>query len=535
MSNGKKEINNDSKNKSKKKILRLARILFVEILILLVLLLVILIIPDIKERVTGNVSEGDTIINEAESDRPDLLSPVPTSGEENGSGQTGDLGLTVTPTSQIDTTATPDPTQGTPELTMTPEEEAELACKVEADVKAAMYDYDVAIASIQEYDNYEDSELLVNAIETYEEQKAACKVWPDNTAITHIFFHSLIADTSLAFGPDSGTASGYNLYMTTIDEFKAILETLYRKGYVLVSIHDIASVKTASDGTKKMSADEIMLPEGKTPIVISQDDVNYYDYMDGEGFANKIVIGTDGKPTCEYIQADGTTVTGEYDLVPILNSFIKEHPDFSYKGAKAMLNITGYEGTLGYETQPGRYDKIEKFAGLTDAQKDEALLSEQEACKIVAKAMVADGWEFACHSYGHGNMQTNTVSKFQYDTNRWIEEVGSLLGGSDVYVYPFGADVCDWRECSGEKYEYLKERGFWYLCNVDSSLPYWVVLNDDYMRMGRINCDGEMMQLKSELLDFLFDSASILDITRPALIKDETGAYVNADYTWKNQ
>ena len=27
---------------------------------------------------------------------------------------------------------------------------------------------------------------------------------------------------------------------------------------------------------------KIYLPEGKIPFVMSQDDVNYYDYMDGE-------------------------------------------------------------------------------------------------------------------------------------------------------------------------------------------------------------------------------------------------------------
>ena len=30
-----------------------------------------------------------------------------------------------------------------------------------------------------------------------------------------------------------------------------------------------------------------------------------------------------------YIDAEGNTLYGEYDLMPILESFIKEHPDFS--------------------------------------------------------------------------------------------------------------------------------------------------------------------------------------------------------------
>jgi hypothetical protein len=36
--------------------------------------------------------------------------------------------------------------------------------------------------------------------------------------VPHIFFHSLIVDTSRAFDGD-GDSKGYNLYMTTVDEF----------------------------------------------------------------------------------------------------------------------------------------------------------------------------------------------------------------------------------------------------------------------------------------------------------------------------
>ena len=31
--------------------------------------------------------------------------------------------------------------------------------------------------------------------------------------------------------------------------------------------------------------------------------------MDGDGFAKRVVIGEDGKPTCEMVMDDGTTST----------------------------------------------------------------------------------------------------------------------------------------------------------------------------------------------------------------------------------
>ncbi len=388
--------------------------------------------------------------------------------------------------------------------------------KEKADRLAQMYDYDAAMELIQSYDGYENESVLTDAFLTYETLKATCVPWADNTKISHVFFHSLIADTSLALGPNSGTRDGYNRYMTTIEEFEKILQQMYDKGYVLVGIHDMAESVVQADGTEKMMMKEILLPEGKIPFVMSQDDVNYYDYMDGEGFATKIVIGADGKPTCEYIKKDGTLVTGEYDLVPVLDRFVEEHPDFSYRGAKAILAITGYEGTLGYETAPYRYDEAKQLVGLSAEEKKTMLEAERAACKEVVAALKADGYEFASHSYGHGNMQTNTVKKFCYDMDRWLDEVGSLLGDTDVFIYPFGADICDWRGYHGEKYEYAIKSGFRYFCNVDSA-QYWVQRKDNYLRQGRINLDGERMMNDPDKLSCFFDVESVLDPTRPPL------------------
>ncbi len=74
--------------------------------------------------------------------------------------------------------------------------------------------------------------------------------------------------------------------MTTIDEFNKIIQSMYDKGYVMVSPHDMAVIN--EDGT--MSRGSIMLPPGKIPFVLSQDDVSYYHYMDGDGCASKLVV-----------------------------------------------------------------------------------------------------------------------------------------------------------------------------------------------------------------------------------------------------
>ena len=76
------------------------------------------------------------------------------------------------------------------------------------------------------------------ALASFQSQKDSL-VAADVKNVTHVFFHSLIMDTSKAFDGDS-RMEGYNSVMTTKDEFLKILDALYNDGYVLVRIHDIA-------------------------------------------------------------------------------------------------------------------------------------------------------------------------------------------------------------------------------------------------------------------------------------------------------
>ena len=384
-----------------------------------------------------------------------------------------------------------------------------LGAEEEAALKAAMYDYDAAIELLQGIPEYENRDDVKATVKEYEAARDKLVKWEDNTQISHLFVHSLIVDTARAFRKGSSQPVGYNRYMTTVGEFKLMLQSLYEKGYVLVSMHDIAERYVGEDGVEKLRKKPIYLPEGKTPFVLSQDDVNYYAYMDNDGFADRLVIGEDGIPTCKYIDTDGTVSYGEYDVLPIVDNFLKEHPDFSYRGAKGILAVTGYEGALGYDTGWHMYD-------LDNPEEAAKLKAEQEAAKAVADAIKADGWEFASHSYTHTDMKTNSFEKVVYDTDKWEREVEPILGETDLYIYPFGSDICDWKGYKGDKYEYLKKAGFWYFCNVDAS-RYWIQITDNYMRMGRINADGERMMKTPKKLDYFFNSAEVLDKSRPAL------------------
>ena len=204
---------------------------------------------------------------------------------------------------------------------------------------AAGYDYDTAIDMLKNSEYYGRDERVDAAVAEYEQIKTTLQPY-DLTKITHVFFHTLVIDESKAFDGDEDE-KGYNQVMTTKDEFLKMLQIMYDKGFVLVRLHDIAHEVTGEDGSVQLERGTILLPEGKQAFVMSQDDVCYYDYMKGDGFATRMVIGDDGKPTCEMEMDDGTTSRGSYDLVPLLEDFIQEHPDFSYRGARAVIAFTG--------------------------------------------------------------------------------------------------------------------------------------------------------------------------------------------------
>ena len=210
----------------------------------------------------------------------------------------------------------------------------------EAEFIAAGYDYTKASEMLQDFKYYDQAPALAEAVSRYAELDSKLVSYPNMKEVTHVFFHSLIVDTDRAFDDDF-TNGGYNQYMTTIQEFLDMMEEMYARGFVLVSPYDVAYEVTDDLGTHFVYGD-IRLPEGKKPFIMSQDDVNYYGYMigggdgmneipgyadpTGDGFATRIVIGEDGYPTCEYMDAEGKITFGDYDLVPVLERFIQNSP-----------------------------------------------------------------------------------------------------------------------------------------------------------------------------------------------------------------
>ena len=391
---------------------------------------------------------------------------------------------------------------------------------IQADFIAAGYDYEKAITLLEEFEHFDAVPELAQKVADYREAESKLVPYANMANVTHIFFHSLIVDPSRAFDGEY-TQAGYNQYMTTCDEFVAILEEMYNRGYVLVTPYQVAEEYTDSTGTHFRYCD-LRLPEGKIPFIMSQDDLNYYGYMvggasgvdetpifantKGDGFAHKIVIDENGYPTCEYMDKNGNVTTGDYDLVPLLEKFIQEHPDFAYKGARAVLGMTGYEGVFGYRTKPS----YESAMGTAKYQQ------EVEEAKKVAQCLRDHGWVLASHSYGHPAYGNIPAANVERDSDKWENTVQPIIGNCDVILYPHGSDIA-----GGEKYTFdnakfkaLYEDGYRYFFNVDSN-KYWSQLGDNYYRGGRRNLDGYRMWYHPHKLDDLFDVSKVFDPARP--------------------
>ncbi|MBR5126914.1 MAG: polysaccharide deacetylase [Roseburia sp.] len=363
-----------------------------------------------------------------------------------------------------------------------------------ADQLALGYYYDEAIAVLENVPaEYTQDEEVLTKITEY--QTARDSFVPYEEPVRHIFFHSLIVDTSLAFDGDY-MENGYNYWMTTVDEFKAMLEELYANDFVLIDIHEIAREEVDENGNVKMVANAPLVPAGKKPLVLSVDDVNYYEYMEKDGFARNLMIDENGNVKNLYIDKDGNELIGDYDVAPILDSFVKEHPDFSLRGAKGILALTGYEGALGYDTH------------LTDSP---TLEEDIATATAVANRLKETGWLFAIHGYGHRDAKKITYSHLVTDTTRWLNDIGTIVGETDIYIFPYGSEI----DYPSDKLNYFESVGLRYFCGVWTK-PF-VSVKSTYVRQTRCNLDGYNMITRPKSLADLFDVSKVLDPDRPEL------------------
>ena len=339
--------------------------------------------------------------------------------------------------------------------------------------------------------------------------------WGTNQVVEHIFFHPVIAYPQWAFHDCPASQEqryGLDDWMVTVDEYNKILQNLYDKDYIIVSMNDVWSEVDTPNGPR-MQRNTLMIPEGKKPLIISFDDTNYYDYMLEEGFTSKLVLADDGNiwAECTDPYTQETFLTRDLDAITILDKFVEEHPDFSLNGVKGCLSLTGYQGILGYRTQND----------IDIAANDPRRQAEIEAVKPIIQRLKETGWYFGSHTWGHIRLSTRSMEQIQRDTRRWAEEVGSLVGPTSILFYPHGARPDgdhDQGETYGEQFKWLQSQGFRIFASVGTSSYSQVKSTISAVICDRLHPDGTTLRRsRSRYLQF-YDAKEIIDLSvRPDL------------------
>ena len=370
---------------------------------------------------------------------------------------------------------------------------------------ALLYDYDGALAILTSFrGDPTQFPALQDAIDHYGDIKNSLVSW-SAAQVANLSFHVLVEDLEAALADPTYGQKGSNQYnrnFVTTAEFSEILKRLYDNGYVLVQLSDFYSNETGSYRETKLQ-----LPIGKKPVMLTETHCNYYSYMvdpdrdgqpdsNGAGFANKLYWNQGFYN--EMTRADGSTVRGSFDLVPILEDFIRLHPDFSYQGARAILAFSGYDGIFGYR--------------ITSEDLDAATVEteRQNATALVQKLREA-GYVMACYTYANTDYSVRSAAAIEEDITLWQEKIAPVVGQTDILVFARDADIGT-SYTGNEKFQVLHAHGYRFFLGSTPFLSHEV--KDSYVRHSRLMVTASTIEHNSQWFDGIFNTTELLDDRR---------------------
>ena len=376
----------------------------------------------------------------------------------------------------------------------------------EASILAAGYDYQGAITMLDSFSGrIEDYPEMVALKSDFVNAQGNLVEWNDPNSIPNLSFHVLIHDATRAFS-DKQYGGKYNRNFVTTEEFSRILEQLHQNGYVLVDFDSFVSSATSTDGsTQTFFSESIYLPQGKKPVMITETMVNYFTYMTdkdddgayGDGFANKLVVDAGGNIKAEYTDANGQVMTGDYDLVPILETFIRQNPDFAYQGARATLAVCGYDGIFGYRIN----------TSVIATQGQEYYANEVAGAERVVTALRNHGYTLACYTFDNANYKELNANQISEDIKNWTNQIVPVIGDVDVLVYAQTSDIGDY---TGNKFTVLHNAGFrYFVTNADQAAT---TINSTFIKQSRLMVTGNSLAWKSTTFSELFDCNAVLNL-----------------------
>jgi len=329
-------------------------------------------------------------------------------------------------------------------------------------------------------------------------------------AVEVLCVRSLIADRNTAFAESYGS-NDRGLYLTC-DEFTAILNQLYSEGYCLVDGENLAGMGDSS----YLVEQNLTIPTGKKPLIIVIENLSYSASDFSCGTCRRLVLNDRGQVCGEYMQTgdngdDSLVVSRNAEAIGILDSFVEEHPDFTYDGAKGVISVSGFESCFGYVVNEDEVDdrnadlNARNLPSINPSSAD--IQANCNSVTAIANTLRDTGWKFASCTYGYlADASKCDMATIQSDTDKWKTQIGSLLGETHMLVYPGGNYI----NGTDERAVYLKNQGFRIFFGIGSR-PYYTY-GDNYLYFDRAILSGNTL----EKIDYsrILDVSTILDPAR---------------------
>jgi len=178
----------------------------------------------------------------------------------------------------------------------------------------------------------------------------------------------------------------------------------------------------------------------------------------------------------------------------ILNSFVQEHPEFSFRGHKGIIAATGFMGIFGHDLR-------------TEESREEAI--------AVVERLKEYGWIFANHSYTHNRVgfwgPDSNPNNIRRDVRLWRERIEPVVGATNIFIAPFGFTL------RGEGMQVILDNGYDIYFNVD--FRQTITVHPTHVLAGRIEIGGyALIRFADRLNRDFFDVDSVIDAHRPPII-----------------
>ena len=154
-----------------------------------------------------------------------------------------------------------------------------------------------------------------------------------------------------------------------------------------------------------------------------------------------------------------------------------------------------------------------------DDAKEANRQAERQAVQPIIEELRRTGWTFGSHTWGHIRLGSGNLGKIQADTEKWMDEVGSLVGPTTILFYPHGErpDGNDWKQ-TGPVFQYLQQQGFRVFCSVGVESFSYIKKDICAVICDRLHPDGTTLRYSRNRYLQFYDAKDIMDTSvRPDL------------------